>query len=182
MDWTQIVPPYLILDYHNSSSQQALFSYSKTILMGFISNLFNMFKHQEYIDPELGMLISDRDGNWNGLLMIQPSEIMAPFSIPGAPNIPVKEQLDFIQQVRDRFAEVESKLSKTMFLDIDPLDTGASPEEVFSHMKLTSIFFSNPIVSPVEWEIWYKNDLDKAGHSFCVEMRDWKYDGFSMNG
>ena len=69
-----------------------------------------------------------------------------------------------------------------MFQGIDPRNEGASPEEVFSHMKLTEIFFSNLSVSPVKWEIWYEHDLDRAGIAFCVEMRDWKYDGFSMNG
>jgi len=150
--------------------------------MRFISKFFNLFEPQEINDPELGTLISDRNGLWNGFFMLQLSENMAPFAITGAPKLPAKAQLDFVQQVRDRFVEVEAELAKTMFLNIDPLDNGASPEEVFSYMKLTSILFSNPMVSPVEWEIWYENNLDPAGHSICVEMRDWKYNGFSMNG
>lgn len=150
--------------------------------MGFISKFFKIFEPQEYDDPELGRMISDREGNWNGFMTLPLSGKTVPFSITGAPKLPVKEQLDFILHVRDRFAEVETELSKTIFKGIDPLNQGASPEEVFSHMKLTSIFFSNSVMSPHEWEIWYENDIDQAGHAFCVEMKDWNYDGFSMNG
>lgn len=150
--------------------------------MRFISKFFNFFEPQEYDAPELGRLISDRVGNWNGFFTLQLSGKTVPFSITGAPKLPAKEQLDFIKQVKDQFAEVERELAKTMFKDIDPLNQGASPEEVFSHMKLTSILFSNSAVSPFEWEIWYENDIDPAGHAFCVEMKDWKYNGFSMNG
>lgn len=150
--------------------------------MGFFSKFVNRFQPQEYSDPELGVMISDRDGNWNGKITLQPSGKAVPFSIPGAPGIPPGDQLDFMRQVRDRFAEVEIQLGKTMFQGIDPRNAGASPEEVFSHMKLTEIFFSNLSVSPVKWEIWYENELDQAGHAFCVEMRNWKYAGFSMNG
>ena len=64
--------------------------------MGFIKKYFDRFQPQEYSDPELGALISDREGNWNGNFTVQPSGKAVKFSIPGAPAIPPGDQLDFI--------------------------------------------------------------------------------------
>lgn len=150
--------------------------------MVFFTNFLKWFQPEEYDDAELGRLISEGSGIWAGSWTLQPEGTVIPFSISGRPESISSEYRTFMLQVKDRFTEIEQELARTMFQGIDPLNAGSTPEEVFSHMKLTSVFFTKLDASPREWEIWYLNDLDPAGHAICVEMRDWKYDGFSMNG
>ncbi|QDV21637.1 hypothetical protein Pan153_63270 [Gimesia panareensis] len=150
--------------------------------MGFFSKLLKWFQPEEYEDADLGRLISVGSGYWDGAWTLEPGGTVIPFSITGRPESVPSEQRNFMLQVKDRFTEIEQELARTMFQGIDPLDDGSTPEEVFSHMELTSVFFTELDASPREWQIWYVNDLDPAGHAICVEMKDWKYDGFSMNG
>ena len=150
--------------------------------MGFFSNLLKWFQPEEYDDADLGRLISVGSGGWDGTWPLLPGERVIPFTICGRPETISSEHRSFMLQVKDRFTEIEQELARTMFRGIDPLDNGSTPEEVFSHMKLTSVYFTDLDASPREWQIWYVNDLDPAGHAIGVEMKDWQYDGFSMNG
>lgn len=150
--------------------------------MGLFSKLRIWFQPEEYHDPDLGRLISVGSGDWNGSWTLEPGGKVVPFSITVRPESIPGEQRTFMLQVKDRFIEIEEELARTMFRGIDPRNDGSTPEEVFSHMQLCTIYFVHLERSPREWEIWYVNDLDPAGHAIVVEMKDWHYDGYSMNG
>lgn len=149
--------------------------------MGIFDRLIEWFQPEAYDDSDLGPLISDGSDSWNGSWTLEPEGRVIPFSIRGRPESIPSDHRAFMLQVKNRFLEIEQELARTMFRGIDPRNDGSTPEEVFSDLKLTSVFFAKLDATPREWEIWYEN-LGPEGHDFGVEMRDWRYDGFSVNG
>ncbi len=150
--------------------------------MGLFSRFFGSFEPQNIDVPGLGTLTSTKHGVWEGHITLPGHDAPIPLTIGGAPQPPTEAMRAFLDAIQERFEAVEAELARTLFVDIDPMDDGSTPEQVFAQMTLLGVHIPADVSRDVDWELGYTHAQDDGGHLFTVHMRAWKHQGFAMDG
>lgn len=145
-----------------------------------IRSWFKKFEPKEVVDPYMGQLHSDRNGNWIGKKLFRPLGREIEFLFRTGDDPPDMAAVAFFQLIENEFPSLWAKVGEVIFHDLPEWEDGTTMPELFQSLRVTDICLWNLKSTPKEWEI-YCTTKKFDGALIHIYMRDLEYFDFSMD-